>query len=263
MLRTRWGKPLRWPLGVDPVTLQGGRFGEPMRRGKYLWLGLEDPQARPGEASGRGGLLVHLGMSGALQWSDGGDPEGALGPHDHFWCLTDRGILRLQDPRRFGAVVWSPALTQAPAATLLARLGVEPLGDAFSGALLHRCFEGRRTPVKQALLAGDVVVGVGNIYCSESLFLAGVDPRTPAGALGLRRCERLAQAIREVLTQAIALGGSSLRDFRSAHGVNGAFQLEARVYGREGQPCHRCGTPVRRLVQGQRASYYCARCQRR
>lgn len=265
--RVRMGKPLRWPLGVDPGTLQGACFRAPLRRGKYLWLGLggpdQVPDQAPDEPSDRGGLLIHLGMSGALQWSDAVDPDAPLGPHDHFWCLTDRGTLRLQDPRRFGAVVWSPALTQAPAAPLLARLGVEPLGEAFSGALLHRCFEGRRVAIKQALLAGDVVVGVGNIYCSEALFLAGIDPRTPAGDLGARRCERLARAIQEVLTQAIALGGSSLRDFRSAHGVNGAFQLEARVYGREGEPCRTCGSPVRRLVQGQRASYHCARCQRR
>jgi formamidopyrimidine-DNA glycosylase len=176
---------------------------------------------------------------------------------------TDRGLLRLTDPRRFGAVVWSRAPHEGAAGRLLAGLGVEPFDAAFDGALLHERLRGRRVSIKQALLAGDIVVGVGNIYASEALFLAGIDPRTPGARLGRERCERLAAAIRSVLAQAVALGGSTLRDFRNAHGMDGAFQLEAQVYGRAGEPCLRCGAPVRRLVQGQRSTYFCARCQRR
>ncbi len=253
------GKPLRWPLGADPAQAVGLRLSAPLRRGKYLWFGLED--ALSGEP--RGGWLVHLGMSGSLRWWPEDAQDAGQGPHDHFVCRTDRGVLVLTDPRRFGAVVWSPALNEAPAARMLQGLGREPLEPGWDGRWLHAQWQGRRAPVKAALLAGDVLVGVGNIYCSEALFLAGIDPRTPAGELGVRRCERLAQAVRAVLAQAIELGGSTLRDFKSAHGVNGDFQHEARVYGREGEPCRVCGSLIRRIVQGQRATYLCSRCQRR
>lgn len=245
----RLGKPLRWPLGIAPDALVGGEAGAMSRRGKYLWLPI-----RPG-----GGLLLHLGMSGSLRFDAALPPPG---PHDHFELTTDRGVLRLTDPRRFGAVVWSAGLTEAPAATLLAGLGVEPLEPGFTAAVLHTGLRGRRVAIKQALLAGDVVVGVGNIYCSEALFLAGIDPRTPAGQVGPVRCARLVEAIRTVLLRALAAGGSTLRDYRDAHGQGGAFQTLARVYDRAGAPCLQCGTPIRRLVQGQRATYWCPRCQR-
>jgi formamidopyrimidine-DNA glycosylase len=249
VMAVRLGKPLRWPLGCAPESLQGQVLGLASRRGKYLWLPLD-----------RGGLLMHLGMSGSLRYS----PEDApAGPHDHFDLWTSRGLLRLHDPRRFGAVVWSPSLQADPAARLLARLGVEPLEPGFDGAVLHAGFRGRQVAVKQALLAGDVVVGVGNIYACEALFAAGIDPRTPAARMSRPRCERLASAIRDTLAHALAAGGSTLRDFRDAHGHNGAFQDEARVYGREGEPCGVCATPIRRLVQGQRSTYFCPRCQRR
>lgn len=248
------GKPLRWPLGVEPQRLLGTRLGPVQRRGKYLWFALHGP---PDPA---GGLLVHLGMSGSLRFDVA---LSAPGPHDHFRLLTDRGELRLTDPRRFGAVVWSPALATGPAATLLAGLGVEPLSQQFTAAVLHAGLQGRRVTVKQALLAGDVVVGVGNIYCSEALFEAGIDPRTPAHRIGLARCERLVTAIRTTLERALAAGGSTLRDFRNAHGMDGAFQQQARVYDREGLPCLRCAGQVRRVVQGQRATYFCSGCQRR
>lgn len=252
------GKPLRWPLGVEPQALLGTHIGAVLRRGKYLWF----PLSGNGVAAtpGAGGLLMHLGMSGSLRF-DTALP--APGVHDHFRLTTDRGELRLTDPRRFGAVVWSAMLEAAPAATLLGSLGVEPLSEAFSAAVLHAGLRGRRVTIKQALLAGDVVVGVGNIYCSEALFEAGIDPRTPAHRVGLARCERLVTAIRQTLVRALAAGGSTLRDFRNAHGMNGAFQLEAKVYDREGQPCARCGATVRRIVQGQRATYFCPGCQRR
>jgi formamidopyrimidine-DNA glycosylase len=250
------GKPLRWPLGTLPGSLQGSRVGAVTRRGKYLWFPLQAPDAM----SSAGGLLIHLGMSGSLRFDTALPPPG---PHDHFDLLTDKGVLRLTDPRRFGAVVWSASLLTAPAATLLAHLGVEPLSSEFTAAHLQAGLRGRRVAIKQALLAGDVVVGVGNIYCSEALFEAGIDPRTPASRLSLPRCERLVVAIRLTLERALAAGGSTLRDFRNAHGMNGAFQQEARVYDRAGQPCQRCEGTIRRLVQGQRATYFCPACQRR
>lgn len=249
------GKPLRWPLGVPPATLEGAVVGPLSRRGKYLWLPLRTPTG-----ADRGGLLVHLGMSGSLRLFDGEAPP--RGPHDHVELDTDRGLLRLSDPRRFGAVVWSAAIDADPAARLLGRLGLEPLEDGFDGASLRAGLRGRRVAIKQALLAGDVVVGAGNIYVSEALFRSGIDPRTPAGDVGPRRCERLAHALREVMAEAVEMGGTTLRDFRNAHGHSGQFQQVAQVYDRAGEPCPQCGRPIRRIVQGQRATYFCSHCQR-
>ncbi len=258
----RLGKPLRWPLGRDPASFAGLRIGRLVRRGKYLWMPLlaDAVGAGAGAVATPGGLLWHLGMSGALRFEASLPPAG---PHDHVELLTDRGALRLTDPRRFGAVVWSAAPDLPPARALLDRLGVEPLEAGFSASVLHEGLSGRRVAIKQALLAGDVVVGVGNIYCSEALFGAGIDPRTPAGRIGPKRCERLVDAIRRVLHQAVATGGSTLRDFHDAHGMGGAFQDHARVYDRAGLPCLSCGTPIRRIVQGQRATYFCPSCQKR
>jgi len=250
----RLGKPLRWPLGVEPQALLQARVGAASRRGKYLWLPLSRPQAA-------GGLLLHLGMSGSLAFSAQPAPAGV---HDHFELQTDRGLLRLTDPRRFGAVVWSPALNSGSAAKLLAGLGLEPFDARFDGAHLQAGFKGRRVAVKQALLAGDIVVGAGNIYACEALFLAGIDPRTPAQRISLARCERLAQAVRGVLSQALEAGGTTLRDFKDAHGVAGSFQMQAQVYGREGESCRRCGIgKIKRIVQGQRSTFFCPHCQRR
>jgi formamidopyrimidine-DNA glycosylase len=246
----RLGKPLRWPLGAKPETLVGAAVGAVQRRGKYLWLPLEQ----------RGGLLMHLGMSGSLAFSD---TPAAPGAHDHFDLHTDRGLLRLTDPRRFGAVVWAPGITEAPVATLLAGLGMEPFDARFDGPHLHAGLSGRRVSVKQALLAGDIVVGAGNIYACEALFMAGIDPRLPAGKLSRPRADKLATAVRAVLGQALEAGGSTLRDFRDAHGVAGSFQMQAQVYGREGQACRRCGGTVRRIVQGQRSTFFCPACQKR
>ena len=245
----RLGKPLRWPLGCDHETLLGQRVGEASRRGKYLWLPLE-----------RGGLLMHLGMSGSLNFASELAPAGA---HDHFDLVTTQGALRLTDPRRFGAVVWSPGLDRDPAAKLLAGLGVEPFDAAFTGAQLHGGLQRRRGAVKLALLSGQIVVGAGNIYACEALFAAGIDPRTRSNRLSRPRCERLAAAVRDTLARALAAGGSTLRDFRDAHGMAGEFQHQARVYGREGEPCLTCGGPVRRIVQAQRATFFCPHCQRR
>jgi formamidopyrimidine-DNA glycosylase len=251
----RVGAALRWPLGVEPSALVGQRIGPLQRRGKYIWLPLLDGAGAP-----QGGLLLHLGMSGSLAVL--GEP-GAPGKHEHFDLVTDAGTLRLTDPRRFGAVVWSPALDSGMAARLLARLGHEPFDPALTPARLREGLQRRSVPIKTALLAGDIVVGAGNIYACEALYEAGIDPRTPANTLSLARCEKLLHALRQTLGRALELGGSTLRDFRDAHGMSGAFQHEAGVYGREGQACRRCGTAVQRLVQGQRSTFFCPRCQRR
>lgn len=245
----RLGKPLRWPLGCEPELLAAQTVGEVTRRGKYLWLALE-----------RGGLLMHLGMSGSLAFSD---QAAAPGPHDHFDLVTSRGTLRLTDPRRFGAVVWSPAADSGAAAKLLAGLGLEPFDPAFNGAHLHSALRGRRVAIKQALLGGEIVVGAGNIYACEALFEAGIDPRTRSDRISRPRAEKLAAAVRLTLARALELGGSTLRDFRDAHGMAGEFQLQARVYGRAGLDCARCGGTVRRIVQAQRSTFFCAGCQRR
>lgn len=252
------GKPLRWPLGVAPALLAGRAVGEAGRRGKYLWLPL-GPRAGH-DAGDAGGLLIHLGMSGSLSF---GPEEAAPGPWDHFELLTDRGVLRLRDPRRFGAVVWSAALDRPPAATLLAGLGAEPFDPSLTPQSFHAALQRRHSAIKGVLLAGDIVVGAGNIYACEALFRAGIDPRTRADAISRPRAARLLEAIRATLARAMEVGGSTLRDFRDAHGMGGEFQVEAAVYGREGQPCRTCGAPVRRIVQGQRATYFCPRCQRR
>ena len=253
VVQARLGKPLRWPLGLALENLAGGRVGAVTRRGKYLWLPVSGPRAE-------GGLLLHLGMSGSLAFTAHA-PEA--GVHDHFDLQTDRGLLRLHDPRRFGAVVWSDGLHANPAAKLLAGLGMEPFDPRFNGLHLHAGLSGRRVAVKLALLAGDIVVGAGNIYACEALFLAGIDPRLPAAKLSRPRAAKLADAVRGVLARAMEAGGTTLRDFRDAHGVAGSFQMQAQVYGREAQPCFTCGTPIRRIAQGQRSTFFCPTCQKK
>jgi formamidopyrimidine-DNA glycosylase len=245
----RVGKPLRWPIGIDPQALVGRTVGEVSRRGKYLWLAFD-----------RGGLLLHLGMSGSLAFTA---KAGDAGGHDHFDLVTARGTLRLTDPRRFGAVVFSPSLDEAPAAKLLAGLGLEPFDARFDGAHLYDALHRRRVAVKTALLGGEIVVGAGNIYACEALWAAAIDPRTRSDRISRVRAALLADAVRTTLARAVELGGSTLRDFRDSHGMAGAFQLQARVYGRAGKPCPRCGTAVRRIVQNARATFFCPGCQRR
>ncbi|HWP10303.1 MAG TPA: bifunctional DNA-formamidopyrimidine glycosylase/DNA-(apurinic or apyrimidinic site) lyase [Ramlibacter sp.] len=244
----RVGKPLRWPLGLQTDGLVGRTVRGVRRRGKYLLMDLDE-----------GLLLLHLGMSGSLSF----DARAPLaGAHDHFDLVTSRGILRLNDPRRFGAVVYASGENAPAAAKLLGRLGVEPLGDAFGLEAFHAGLRRRQAPVKQVLLAGDLVVGVGNIYASEALFLAGIRPTLRASRISRPRAEKLRAAVREVLARAVAAGGSTLRDFSNARGEAGYFQLEAMVYDRAGQPCRVCGTPVKCIRQGQRASYFCPNCQK-
>ncbi len=246
-----FGKPLRWPLQCEPRSLAGQRIEDVGRRGKYLLLELP---------SGR--LIVHLGMSGSLRWhADSGAALPAPGPHEHFRLLTDRGELRLNDPRRFGAVVWHAL--PGPPHPLLGHLGPEPLQREFDGDVLWRAVHARRAAIKLLLLDQSVVAGVGNIYACEALFRAGIDPRTPGSHLSRQRCARLAEALRTTLEQALRAGGSTLRDFCSSDGTQGHFQLEALVYARAGQACRVCARPLAHLVQGQRSTYFCRHCQRR
>lgn len=244
----RMGKPLRWPLGLDPSQLVGRTVTGVRRRGKYLLVDLD-----------RGLLLLHLGMSGSLSFVRSLPEPGG---HDHFDLVTTRGSLRLNDPRRFGAVVYADGESAPSAAKLLAGLGVEPLGDAFVLDAFHAGLKRRKAPVKQVLLAGDLVVGVGNIYASEALFMAGIRPTLSSARISRPRAGRLLQAVREVLTTAVSKGGSTLRDFSNTDGQSGYFQLEAMVYDRKGLPCRVCSTPIRQIRQGQRATYFCPHCQK-
>lgn len=248
IVSARVGKPLRWPLGCDPAALAGRTVRQVRRRGKYLLIDLD-----------RGIILVHLGMSGSLLFADA---LPAAGTHDHFDLVTTHGALRLNDPRRFGAVVFAETEDAPVSVKLLGGLGVEPLSGDFDARSFHAGLKRRNAPVKQVLLAGDLVVGVGNIYASEALFLAGIRPTLAASRISRPRAQRLHAAVRDVLARAVEKGGSTLRDFSNAQGESGYFQLEAMVYDRAGQPCRQCGTSIRMIRQGQRATYFCMRCQK-
>lgn len=248
VIGVRMGKPLRWPLGCQPESLVGRHVLGVRRRGKYLLVDLN-----------QGLLLWHLGMSGSLRFSDDRSPPQV---HDHFDLDTDRGLLRLNDPRRFGAVVFAESQDSPAAHKLLGHLGVEPLGAAFDAQLFHAGLKQRHAAIKQVLLAGEVVVGVGNIYASEALFLAGIRPTMRADRISRPRADKLRQAIVDVLARAVQKGGSTLRDFSSADGQQGYFQLEAMVYDRAGEPCRVCGGLIRQVRQGQRSTYFCTTCQK-
>ncbi|MGG1945023.1 bifunctional DNA-formamidopyrimidine glycosylase/DNA-(apurinic or apyrimidinic site) lyase [Trinickia sp. NRRL B-1857] len=243
---------LRWPVPADLAsTLARQAVRRVERRGKYLLFEIDS-----------GWFIVHLGMTGTLRvlrHEQAGEPA----KHDHIDWIFDEFVLRYRDPRRFGAVLWhARADGDVNTHPLLANLGVEPFSDAFSGELIFRRTRGRTASIKQLLLAGEIVVGVGNIYASESLFRAGIRPTTAAGRVSLARCERLADAVRVTLAAAIERGGSTLRDFVGSDGSSGYFQLECFVYDRAGEPCRVCAKPIRQIVQGQRSTYYCAHCQR-
>ncbi|MBZ0330213.1 bifunctional DNA-formamidopyrimidine glycosylase/DNA-(apurinic or apyrimidinic site) lyase [Halomonas sp. ANAO-440] len=242
---------LRVPVPEDFIDrLVGSRIGNLTRRAKYLLLPIESGQPA-------GSLIWHLGMSGSLRIARLGElPK----KHDHIdLVFDDGGLLRYHDPRRFGFVDWlAGGVEQDPR---LARLGPEPLSGAFDGERLYRLSRGRRMAVKPFLMDNAVVVGVGNIYAAEALFLAGIDPRRSAGRISLERYERLAAAVREVLAAAITQGGTTLRDFVSGTGEPGYFKQRLNVYGRHGQACRRCGGELRLVTLGQRASVFCIECQ--
>jgi formamidopyrimidine-DNA glycosylase len=238
---------LRWPVARElPRALAAVRIDSLERRAKYLLFG-----------TGAGTLLVHLGMSGSLRYLPA---PLAPGLHDHIDVhFADGSALRFNDPRRFGSFM----LTTTPGShPLLKDLGPEPLGAEFDADYLWRASRNRRVAIKQHLMNGRVVVGVGNIYASEALFRAGIHPRRTAGRIARPRFEPLVNSVRDVLRDAIEEGGTTLRNFVGGDGKPGYFRGSLRVYERDGAPCVRCGTAIERQVLGQRATYYCPRCQR-
>jgi len=246
---------LRWPVPSNlPKIMPGQKVRSITRRGKYLLLEMDT-----------GHLLIHLGMTGTLRVLPSTD---SLKPHDRVTFEFGKLSLRLHDPRKFGAVLWH-ANTNGPLEqnTLLQKLGVEPFSAEFAAQLgadiLYKASRKRSVAVKQFLLAGQAVVGVGNIYCSESLFEAGIHPAKAAGKLSKPQCARLANAVRLILKKAIAAGGSSLKDFVNSEGDPGHFMVQTKVYDRKGLPCKVCKAPIVQIVQGQRSTYFCPQCQKR
>jgi formamidopyrimidine-DNA glycosylase len=240
-------RQLRWPVPDDLSELLCGEVVQAVdRRAKYL-LFRTDP----------GALMVHLGMSGSMRLVDPSQPPAK---HDHIDIVLEQGIcLRYNDPRRFGSFHWLP-LGEGHA--LLDHLGPEPLSEVFTGQFLYQLSRGRKCPVKSFIMDGKVVVGVGNIYANEALFLSGIRPDRAAGRISIARYERLAENIKQVLTSAIEQGGTTLRDFVGGDGKPGYFAQQLLVYGRAGEPCKACGEPLRELRLGQRSSVYCVACQR-
>ena len=240
---------LRWPVtaGIE-AALRGCRVRAVERRAKYLLLRFDD-----------GTAIVHLGMSGSLRVLPGGSPPRR---HDHWDLVLEGGVrIRYHDPRRFGSLLYTAG---DPARhPLIADLGPEPLSDAFDAGTLVRASRGRTVAIKTLLMNARIVVGVGNIYANEALFRAGVHPALAAGRLTRAHAAALAAAVKTVLADAIRIGGTTLRDYVDTAGELGSFRQELAVYERAGEPCRRCRTPIRRRVLGQRATYWCPRCQRR
>jgi len=239
---------LRWPVSRRLAQeLVGQRIDSVSRRAKYLLL-----QTDAGTA------ILHLGMSGSLRVLDAGTPPGR---HDHVDIVFTNGrALRLTDPRRFGSLHW----TRRPAGQhkLLASLGPEPLGESFSGDYLYQRSRGRKQAIKQFIMNSQVVVGIGNIYASEALYMAGIYPRRAAGRVSRKKYALLAEVIREVLSDAITAGGTTLRDYVNGNGQPGYFKLHLNVYGHGGEPCISCREPIREIRQGQRSTFYCPVCQK-
>lgn len=238
---------LRWPVDARTRNAEGQSIKHLSRRGKYLLLHLQS-----------GGLLIHLGMSGSLRvLTESVNPQ----KHDHFDLEFEGGVcLRFNDPRRFGALLWAEGdFAQHP---LLRKLGPEPLTPTFNAKYLYEHSRGRRLAIKNFIMDGHVVVGVGNIYASEALFMAGIHPSRQAGRIAFHRYEGLVAAIKDVLESAIRQGGTTLRDFVGSDGAPGYFARELLVYDRAGKDCFQCNTPIMQKVIGQRSSYYCPSCQR-
>ncbi|UCB54218.1 MAG: bifunctional DNA-formamidopyrimidine glycosylase/DNA-(apurinic or apyrimidinic site) lyase [Thiotrichales bacterium] len=241
-------RALRWPV---PLQLRRNARNRKIlaveRRGKYLLLRLDN-----------GTIIIHLGMSGSLRICSSDAPADK---HDHVDFVFDaQKILRLRDPRKFGAVLWTA--DQPEKHKLLASLGPEPLQDDFTGEYLHRHTRKRTAAIKSVIMNSRIVVGVGNIYACESLFLAGINPKRKAGSLSLARCERLVAAIKQVLADSITQGGTTLRDFIRENGQPGYFAQKLFVYGKAGEPCAHCGNPIKQITQQQRSTFYCTQCQR-
>lgn len=238
---------LRWPVPSDLAgRLEGQVINSVDRRAKYLFLNLD-----------HGTVIVHLGMSGSLRIITDDTPPLT---HDHIDLALQSGvILRFNDPRRFGCWLWADSAGEHP---LITHLGPEPLVPEFNGAHLFRLSRGKHTPVKSFIMDNHVVVGVGNIYANEALFKAGIHPKRKAGRISLDRYHRLAEAIRETLSAAILMGGTTLRDFVNSDGKPGYFAQSLLVYGRSGEPCRECGRPLKDIRMNNRATVYCPGCQR-
>lgn len=237
---------LRWPVPDLQNLLPNHRVLDVQRRAKYLLL----------PCSNRGSLIIHLGMSGSLRILPIDMPPQA---HDHIDIQFGRICLRMRDPRRFGAMLWSEQPLEHP---LIKSLGPEPLNDAFNPGYLWQQAQKRRIAIKNLLMDGKVVVGVGNIYATEALFLSGIHPKRSCSRIAKARLENLVAAVKQVLKKAIAKGGTTLRDFQQENGKPGYFRHELQVYGRTGEACYQCSHTIKRLVIGQRASSYCPHCQR-
>ncbi len=238
---------LRWQVPSNLNHLVAGKAVRSVRRrAKYILIDLGD-----------GHLLIHLGMSGSLRLTSPGEPAAK---HDHVeFQIDDERVLRFHDTRRFGCVTWIEG--KPDDCQLLAHLGVEPLTEAMSGVYLYSEARGRKTAVKNLIMNSRIVVGVGNIYASEALFRAGIHPARAAGRISLRRYTGLADAIRQTLSDAIRVGGTTLRDFVDSSGNPGYFRQNLTVYERGGKPCVRCASQIQRKLIGQRATYFCRRCQ--
>lgn len=240
---------LRWPIPRTITTLRDQPVVSLQRRAKYLLLELP-----------KGWIITHLGMSGSMRVEL--SPDSTPRKHDHVdWRLDTGHLIRFHDPRRFGFMLWQRG-ADPQKHKLLAGLGPEPLSEAFSGEWLWQQSRGRRVPVKSFVMNNHVVVGVGNIYASEALFLAGIHPKRAAGRISLERYELLAQAVVKVLKRSIRQGGTTLRDFVGGEGEPGYFRQQLNVYDRHGLRCKRCPGTVTSQVIGQRNSYYCSQCQR-
>lgn len=236
---------LRWPVSDTLTSLSMARVNKLERRAKYLILHLPN-----------GFIIIHLGMSGSLRVVDSSAP---IGKHDHIDLLMDDGkIVRYNDPRRFGSVLWVDDWENHP---LFTKLGPEPLDEAFDADYLYQQAKGKKAPIKQFIMDNKNVVGVGNIYASEALFLSGIHPKRPAGSISKKRITQLVAHIKKTLTAAITQGGTTLRDFVGGDGKPGYFQQQLNVYGRGGEPCTACQTRLKEIKLGQRASVYCPKCQ--
>ncbi|WP_299881167.1 bifunctional DNA-formamidopyrimidine glycosylase/DNA-(apurinic or apyrimidinic site) lyase [uncultured Cocleimonas sp.] len=238
---------LRWPVPTDIAQMEGQLIESVRRRGKYILL-----------ETSAGTAIIHLGMSGSLRIVDDGlEPE----KHDHVDFIMDTGkTVRLHDPRRFGAVLWTQ---QNPLKHKLIRsLGPEPLSDDFNADYLYEVSRGRSMSIKQFIMNGHVVVGVGNIYACESLFMSGISPKWQAGKVSKARYQKLVEQIKIVLAKAIAQGGTTLKDFVQVEGKPGYFKQELNAYGRAGERCNNCESTIKQITQGQRSTFYCGKCQR-
>ena len=243
-------RDLRWPVPQNLTELEGSTFVSVKRRSKYLLLETDTQEV----------ILIHLGMSGSLRIVP---PSEDWKKHDHIGITVGKNLqLRYHDPRRFGLVL-RIAASEVQTHPLLANLGPEPLEADFTAAHLHAALKGKSIPIKVAIMDAKIVVGVGNIYASESLFRSGIHPLLPSNKLTKPRAAKLVAAIREVLTESITQGGTTLRDFLKSNGEPGYFKQRLFVYDRKGKPCRVCKTPISHQVIGQRATYWCGKCQRR